>query len=392
MAPVDIVFFSLPLYTGNARSLYEYIVEKGLAERYGLRLAWVARGAEEASRLRSLVAGEAEVIDVRSVWGLYRLARARLIVADNYLSSCHRLRSPLVARLLGEKILFTWHGIPFRSGRPCPGFDRLVARLVATSMWTAHLLSARHMVNLDKVVVTGYPRNDRLFRSDAKKLLCRLLEGKRGVSFEDCMSMRHVIYAPTYRHVLNPSVLSRKHGVQPESLDVKPLNMSLDELRRLDTLLEKEGAYLHIRYHFYEEPRARLEQSYYEKLRNIAPLSIPVTREADPYDYLGAFDMMITDYSSIFYDYLLLDRPIIFYPFDYGRPIKLIIDLEEYDTFVPGPVAIKPDELIEAIRDALQGGDVRAERRRELRRLVHRYIDARSSERVWMVIREVIGV
>ena len=190
---------------------------------------------------------------------------------------------------------------------------------------------------------------------------------------------------------MNPVVTGRL-GIEPQRAETSPLNMGLEELRVLDSLLGRHGAILHVKYHFYEEPRVEAEKGYFERLSNIRPLRLPVTREHDPYDYLSAFDVLVTDYSSIFYDYLLLDRPIVFYAFDKGRPMRLVVDWEAYDDFVPGPVAVKPAELVEVFRVILGGGDPRAERRRELRRIVHRYIDDGSSGRVWRVAEELLGV
>ena len=60
--------------------------------------------------------------------------------------------------------------------------------------------------------------------------------------------------------------------------------------------------------------------------------------QLDIYPLLKHTDMMITDYSSIYFDYLLLDKPIIFYPYDFEQYTKddrnLLFD---YESMTPGP-------------------------------------------------------
>ena len=63
-------------------------------------------------------------------------------------------------------------------------------------------------------------------------------------------------------------------------------------------------------------------------------------------------DLLVTDYSSVFFDYANLKRPEIFYMYDleaYGNEIRgFYIDLDE----LPGPIVQTEDELIKAINNA----------------------------------------
>lgn len=63
-------------------------------------------------------------------------------------------------------------------------------------------------------------------------------------------------------------------------------------------------------------------------------------------------DLLVTDYSSVFFDYANLKRPEIFYMYDleaYGNEIRgFYIDLDE----LPGPIVQTEDELIKAIKNA----------------------------------------
>ena len=80
-------------------------------------------------------------------------------------------------------------------------------------------------------------------------------------------------------------------------------------------------------------PKSKLN----EEFKNIQSENIMViNKDADPYVFLKLADVLITDYSSIYFDYLLLGRPIIFFAYD----LKEYFDSREmyfdYDEFTPG--------------------------------------------------------
>ncbi len=81
-------------------------------------------------------------------------------------------------------------------------------------------------------------------------------------------------------------------------------------------------------------PKSKLN----EEFKNIQSENIMlINKDADSYVFLKLADVLITDYSSIYFDYLLLDRPIIFFAYDLKEYLndsrKMYFD---YDEFTPG--------------------------------------------------------
>lgn len=60
-------------------------------------------------------------------------------------------------------------------------------------------------------------------------------------------------------------------------------------------------------------------------------------------------DMLITDYSTILFQYSLLTRPIIFYAFDFEQYTRRRPLFYDYETFVPGPIVYDTQQLAEAV-------------------------------------------
>ncbi|MGL5126224.1 MAG: CDP-glycerol glycerophosphotransferase family protein, partial [Fusobacteriaceae bacterium] len=77
---------------------------------------------------------------------------------------------------------------------------------------------------------------------------------------------------------------------------------------------------------------------------------IDVSKYDDIQELYMASDILITDYSSVFFDYALLKKPIIFYPYDYEHyKNKERGFYFEYDKIVPGPIAHNQKELLKLL-------------------------------------------
>jgi len=88
----------------------------------------------------------------------------------------------------------------------------------------------------------------------------------------------------------------------------------------------------------------------------------------DIYPLLSFIDLLVTDYSSLFFDYLYLDKPIVFYPYDYEKYIQNDRKLKyDYNWVTPGPKCLNQDELQSMITRVLfKHEDVYKQRRREI--------------------------
>ena len=80
------------------------------------------------------------------------------------------------------------------------------------------------------------------------------------------------------------------------------------------------------------------------------PSFLNLPADTDIYSYLDLIDIVITDYSSIGFDFLLWDRPVIFFPYDLdyykNHDRKLIFD---YEKFTPGPKVYTIEDLEDII-------------------------------------------
>ena len=99
-----------------------------------------------------------------------------------------------------------------------------------------------------------------------------------------------------------------------------------------------------------------------------------INKDADPYVFLKMADVLITDYSSIYFDYLLLDRPIIFFAYDLEEYLSDSREMYfDYDEFTPGEKVNDYQELKSGIVKVIYYSDQYKEARNLMRNYVFDY-------------------
>ena len=179
--------------------------------------------------------------------------------------------------------------------------------VVCSSQGVADIYSEAFGVPRYKVLPLGAPRIDDFF----KKVNIERLRADFDKEFPECKGKKLVLYAPTFRDDREDD----KHLL--DTLDISAFNERFgDEYRLL------------VRLH----PQVRTGEADlsgatdvgdYKKLNNLIRLA----------------DVMITDYSSICMDFAFLEKPIYFYAFDLEKYVSDRSFYEDYESYVPGPVA-----------------------------------------------------
>ncbi len=229
--------------------------------------------------------------------------------------------------------------------------------------------------------ITGAPRNDFLFNSNGKDLLSNLLN----INLKD---KKVIFYMPTFRaNSYNQYISGNKcwHNIFgfKDDFDYKEFN----------SFLTKNNIVMILKMHPYEELFVK-DLIKKQKINNAYLIldSDLVRSGIDLYEFLNACDLLITDYSSVYFDYLLLDRPIIFTPIDLDDYIENAGMLYgPFDFWTPGPKVLDQETLQNQILNNLYGKDEYSNQRSMIKDIVHYYKDANSHKRVWNLIEEVLN-
>jgi CDP-glycerol glycerophosphotransferase (TagB/SpsB family) len=215
-------------------------------------------------------------------------------------------------------------------------------------------------MHIDDIWITGTPRNDYLLYPNNELL-----------QEHSYLNKNVILYAPTWR----------EYGDRSSFFPFED-----KDLERLNAFLETQDAYLLMRGH--REEMERISENYgEEKLSRILPAHQEFFPDAQR--LLAHVDVLVTDYSSIYLDFLLLDKPIIFIPYDLEQYQSYRGFLFDYDTHTPGDKVGTQAEFMESIARALNKPELGAIERTQMKNLFHTYEDGKSSERILAQIKKM---
>jgi len=375
---------SYPAYQDNARYLYDYVISNRLHIKYDFTPIWVTMKPHEEGILRSKGI---------NAYYKYRIRGIQYLLSSKVFLFTHLPTDYRSSIIKGHdtKTIFLNHGIPLKGSPYKPNY---IARymmdidyIVSTSTLASFISGGWLGVHYSKFVVTGYPRNDALLKPYARDRAEKLLR-KLKILNDEAKEVKVVLYVPTYRYYYD--VKRSKLSIEGKGFkNILPLKD--ENIKYLNNILKRENAILIIRYHPLEEYyRMNILKmlKHVETYSNIKILTTEMllTNDITIYDILPRVDILITDYSSIFYDYLLLNKPIIFYHYDVGEywhKRNAITEVSNFSYLLPGTIAFTQDEFLHALNDVLKGNDQHAMERVKLMDLIHYYKDDHSSERVW---------
>ena len=309
-------------YNYNSRYLFEYVKEN-LPEITPL---FVINDPELRNSLSSKY-GKQYFIETENIQGIRQALSAGVWFTSAglpaYGTGLHKKRL----------IINLWHGVPLKKIALLDPNLKKAARIYFKKIFsenytciltTSHelipLMARSFAVSEDKIKVWGQPRNDGLFqKNDCREILGQL--------FPDLPEYtKTVLYAPTFRDYGQVQLFPFK------DFDQKQLEAFLDEKNRL----------LFIRTHVAEQGSAAPYLG--KRIRFLGN-----EQAEDVTGILNIFDCLITDYSSIYIDYLLTDKPMIFLPYDRqqyldGRGMNF-----DYDDVTPGPKPETFNDFLDAL-------------------------------------------
>jgi len=308
-------------YSDSPRAVHEELVRRGTDVEH----LWVVRDGQ--------IDLPPNVTAVR-LWGeewYDALARAKYIVTNGHLPDW-------IERRPGQVVVQAWHGTPLKKiGHDIDdvqfansGYLEKVAReakqwsfLISPNSFSTPILRRAFRFE-GEILASGYPRNDILYSPDRAEISARVRE-RLGIP----MHRKVVLYAPTWRD-------DQFYGPGRYKLDMQiDLDKAAAELGDDHVLLVRRHP-------------------------NIVD-SVPGAGEGFVWDVSSypdiaelflAADILVTDYSSLMFDYANTGRPMLFFTYDLEHyRDKLRGFYFDFEAKAPGPLLGSSDELIAAIRD-----------------------------------------
>ena len=266
--------------------------------------------------------------------------------------------------LNGALIINLWHGIAWKkigldTYKPHQIFEKLYARIIYSLQDFAYFPTSSEMAtktlcsgfdrSKDSLIKSGFPRNDIFYDEyGIKEAREKIINALRTFSDVINENTKIIAYLPTFR------------DRSSTNFDFK----TLPTIDYLEKFLSDNNAVIVQKAHIVNQNR---NDSFNGDKR---ATRIITWNDCSAQELMAASEMLITDYSSCFFDYLILDRPIIHYLYDYdyysGDDRGLYYKKEDV---VCGDVAMTNQELIDCIEKNLlnpdKDKDLREKRRNE---------------------------
>lgn len=273
-------------FSDNSKYLYKYVSDN----EKNINPIWITKSKKLTNEL---ITQGINAFYYKSPLGIYYQIRAGVVMIS------HSMEADLNSFFIGLNTyrVQLWHGIPLKK----IGFDNDKAKvrtglsikfpklymilmnsrydmMISTGDLCSKIFSSAFNLPISKIKQTGFPRNDVFFKRPEYDTLFK------------------IVYMPTFRDVEGDSgYLFTKYGFNALEFDKK---------------LKAYGIILYIRVHPANRPSSQL----IETLQKCD--SIRMSESDDIYEEINQYNCLITDYSSIMFDFILSGRNVIFAPFD----------------------------------------------------------------------------
>ena len=356
-------------YDDNTRALFEFMLRARVNKSF--KFVWFVDNPQNYRYLESIenvkikkIAKFFDIIKNPKVFleFLYYNSAAGLCIFSNSLFGYNVHKN--------QRRIYLGHGLGFKNVRGKMGSSSGYKVIISMSSLHNKLFTKVWPDCADKLIITGYPRNDFLFKTpDSVKEY-----------FKHYTKMKKIIWMPTFKRGLGGK---RNDFMCERDCDIGLI--SEDFIKNINKVLEENNCLLVIKLHPFQD----LNYVQCFNKCNIITLSREDIEKIGcaTYEFVSIFDAMITDFSSAVYDYLLLDKPVAFDLSDieaYKNGIGFLVENVEY--YMPGEKIYCANDFIRFIKNVCLGNDSYADERRKIRDIMHHYKDNNSSERVYKTV------
>jgi CDP-glycerol glycerophosphotransferase (TagB/SpsB family) len=338
-------------FTGNSKYLFLYV-----DSQTQVRSVWLSENQNIVEELKN---SGYEAYHRNSLKGIYFSLRARasIVTHDN------RDLNPWL--ITGSTVVCLWHGFPLKhiswDSRLADAKSYVKLFYSLNTDWDLFCVPSEISMGpfesglrhpLEDMRITGYPRNDELVGAE-------FLQGtphQRATLGDEDTNRFTFIYLPTYR----------REGENPlNTLNWTRVNGTLDSINAK----------------MFVKPHPRQSADIPSGVDQISVLD----GDIDVYPLLGDSDALITDYSSVYFDYLLLDKPILYYSFDRDEYQDSRGLYFEYSEVTPGPVAKCDKEFNKSLEGIVESDEYGTERE-DIQKKFMPTFDQSYSERTFQMI------
>ncbi len=350
--PKKIVFYSNMGFRDNVRAVFDYLVSKNCSDYK------IICSVNDYKNFKGYPSNIKFVSNVAGVWHFF--------TAKYFFYSFGKYP---VKPSKKQVVVNVWHGSPLKKiGNYLDDNDyNFFTYILAASDFFAPIMKKSFNCDESQVKVCGHPRNDALFTEN---------NSLRQLGF-DGEYKKVILWLPTFRQ----SAFLGNNDTKVLSGTGLPILSDREDMAKVNERLVKDNCLMIAKIHPAQD-LSLIDTEGFSNIKIVTNAEMQKTN-CNLYELLSKADALITDYSSVYFDYLLLNRPIGFTVDDieeYMNNRGFVVD-NPYE-IMPGSFINTPEEFIEFVNDLLDGNDTFKAERERVNNLVNKYHDGKDCERV----------
>lgn len=365
-----ILLESVPDMSCQTQPVFEYMLKQGLNKEY--KLIWLVT---DKNKYKDIKIKNVKFINFIPKTTLEKIYRTYILLTSRAMLYSNRYIGKVFDK---QFLIYLKHGNCIKSRLKHTRSDEIneCDACIGISSFFKEVDNKELHIPLDRLIVTGFPRNDYLFEKDS--FVEQILPQAAG--------KKVVLWMPTFRKIDNSD---RVDSTFEFPLEI-PCLYTVEDCQKLDQVLRENNILLVLKPH----PAQRLDSIKNAGLTNFVLLYNETLEKNNVhlYQFIGSTDALITDYSSIYYDYLLT-----------GKPIGITLDdFEVYDKetgfafenileIVVGEYINDSEDMLSFVKKVANGEDNKKKLRNKVMKQTHEYFDCCATERVYNYMIENIN-
>lgn len=336
----------------NESTLRDYLIENGYDAKY--KIIW--RGERKPDKIEKYTYISRHTLDgyctLKEYWKyLYYLHTAKYIFYEDHIDKSGIRKKQI--------LIYLNHGTPpIKETKKTIILPKITKWCICSSSEIADIVSEQYSISEEKLLICGSPRFDHLYVGERYiDLFIKRINA----------STKTIMWVPTFRQ--HNIITSRKDSriILPFGI---PVITQTKDFSDLNDVLAAENTILLIKPH----PLQSLD---FIKIKNLSHIKLLVQEEMDKYKVglnliMKDADAIITDYSTVAFDYMLLDRPIG-YTLDDMEDYSIGFSVPNPLDYMPGKKIKNMEDLKVFVKEIANGIDDYRESRNLLKNKIHKY-------------------
>lgn len=346
-----IIFESIPDFSDNTKAVFDEMIRRGINKKY--EMVWGISGTKEFLPEIPNVSYLNFHNKKESIQYFLKVASARCFVCCNGFSvPCNR----------SQISFYLSHGTAIKSVRNYYSLPKRINYFLVASPGVEEIQMKEFDVEKERIFSLGFPRNDVLTHPtiDSKRLF--------GDDFK-----KIIVWYPTFRQ--------QRTKIKTAVSNALPILHNEEYAKSLNEVAKKNGILMVLKPHFAQDTSYINELT----LSNIKFIDDEFfhKNKTSSYEFIAGCDALITDYSSVYFDYTLCDHPIAAVWEDIEDYKKNPGLIDNYEFYMSGAEKLyNINDLIDFVQRVGDGVDLLIDERRKIRDLANYSTDGKNSLRV----------